>query len=310
MKYCIDKYPVGTIPNQRKPGRYMDDALHENIKILAKNIKKDLTYLGIIFSSTYEVGTGKSTLAQQIGEAYQEMVYQLHKVKNEFTIDNIVFTPEDLIKRAFKIPKFSAIVLDEWEDAHYWSKLGITLRDFFRKCRQLNLFIIIIIPNFFQLPKNYAISRSLFAIDVRFEGEFERGFFRFYNFERKKKLYLYGKKNEDYSVVKSNFFGRFLKGYAVNEKEYLDKKKKDLLRQEKKKEIKVRTINAKALFNFHRSYPDIPLKEVGEKVFRISERTSQRWIKVIENENNLERDEIEDMLEEAEKEGDKEKTEI
>ena len=53
----------------------MDDRAYA--KILAKNITKDMTYLGIITSSTLEVGTGKSVFTQQIAEAYLEYVRSL-----------------------------------------------------------------------------------------------------------------------------------------------------------------------------------------------------------------------------------------
>ena len=61
--------------------------------------------------------------------------------------------------------------------------------------------MIIIIPNFFQLPMSYAISRSVFLIDVKFVGEFDRGYFSFYNFNKKKNLYIRGKKAQDYDLT-------------------------------------------------------------------------------------------------------------
>ena len=237
VKYCINKYPIGSFPKQKTEGRYMDGYLHENIKPLAKAIVNDMTFLGVLSSSTLEVGTGKSVIAQQIGEAYTELVNEIHKDKLEkpleFGMQNIVFCPEDLIDRSFKLPKYSCIILDEWEDLHYWSELGTTLRQFFRKCRQLNLFMIVIIPNFFQLNMNYAIGRSIFFIDVRFGDGFERGFFKFYNFERKRDLYLQGKKEHNYNVVGANFEGRFPDGYAVPRELYLQQKHEDLARYEK-----------------------------------------------------------------------------
>lgn len=229
VKYCIEKYPLGSFPHQQTPGKFMDDYLYDNISILAKNIVNDMTFLGVLFSSTLEVGTGKSTLAQQIGEAYTDQVNKMHGKNLTFTEKNIVFKPKDLVERSFQLEPYSCIVLDEWEDAHYWSELGVSLRSFFRKCRQLNLFMIIIIPDFFQLPIGYALSRSAFAIDVRFENEFERGYFRFYNYERKKDLYILGKKTHNYNVVLSNFYGRFTHGYAIPEDVYRAIKKRDLI---------------------------------------------------------------------------------
>lgn len=245
VKYCLDKYPLGSFHQQKTAGKFMDGYLYSTIEVFARNIVRDMTFLGSIFSSTLEVGTGKSVLAQQIGEAYTEMVNKFHGLEIPFNIDNVVFRPQDLIDVAFKVPKYSCIILDEWEDAHYWSVMGMTLRRFFRKCRQLNLFLIIIIPSFFDLPIGYALPRSVFAIDVKFSGEFERGFFDFYNFERKKDLYVYGKKTRNYKVVKCNFFGRFGDGYAVGEQEYREKKLHDMEQDDSDEQIKVSGVQVK-----------------------------------------------------------------
>lgn len=228
MKILEEKYPMGSFKLQKTPGRYTDEYLYNNLKILAKKIANDMTFLGIGFSSTLEVGTGKSVMFTQIGEIWTHLVNEIHGTKLTFTQDNIVWRPKALIERCFDVPKYSCILVDEWEDSHYWSELGMTLRQFFRKCRQLNLFILIIIPNFFQLPMNYALGRSVFAIDVKFEGDFNRGYFDFYNFEKKRDLYIRGKKTHNYRIVKPSFQGRFTDGYGIPEKDYRDAKLKDL----------------------------------------------------------------------------------
>ena len=228
MKILQEKYPKGTLKGQKSDGRYIDGYLYRNLQILAKKIVEDMTFLGVIYSSTYEVGTGKSVLATQIGETWSYIMKKEHNVDVPFSIKNIVFRPEDLIERSFEVPKYSFLLLDEWEDAHYWSKLGITLRQFFRKCRQLNLFIMIIIPNWFQLPLGYAVSRSVFAIDVKFNEGFERGYYSFYSFPAKRKLYIEGKRTYNYYVVKPDFNGAFTDGYGVPRKVYLEAKRKDM----------------------------------------------------------------------------------
>jgi len=275
-KYCLEKYPKGSFPGQQSPGRYIDGIIYENLKILAKNIINDMTYLSVCFSSTYEVGAGKSNFMQQIAEAYTELINQYHGKDIEFKKENIIFNPEDLMERAFQVPKYSCLILDEWEDSHYWSKLGMTLRKFFRKCRQLNLFIIIIIPNFFQLPMSYAVSRSIFAIDVRFEGEFQRGYFRFYNFNRKKNLYIKGKKTQNYGVVKSNFFGRFTKGYAIPDAEYREMKRRDMEESDKKNAQPTPREVMINLFKKSRENSDLTLEQLSN-VFGVSKRTLNRW---------------------------------
>jgi len=260
MKILEKRYPLGTLPKQKTDGRYISSTLNENLKILAKNITKDMTYLSIITSSTLEVGTGKSVLTQQIAEAYLEHVKQFHDIDNRLTMKNLVFRPKDIIERAFQVPKYSVVICDEWEDNHYFSELGKTLRQFFRKCRQLNLFIMIIIPNFFQLPMSYAVSRSVFLIDVKFTGEFNRGYFSFYNFQKKKKLYIHGKKNQDYDLLKPNFTGRFVDGYVVDEDEYRKSKLKDLEDQdglEKKPEFNKKHIENEIVFKLEKGLNNI-----------------------------------------------------
>ena len=257
MKILKDRYPLGSLKNQLTAGRYISETLDANLQILAKNIKKDMTFLGIISSSTLEVGTGKSVFIQQMSEAYLEAVKKAHGINNRLTMKNIVFSPRELIDRAFKIPRYSVILVDEWEDAHYWSELGLSLRQFFRKCRQLNLFMLLIIPNYFQLPQNYAVSRSVFFIDVLFQKEFQRGYFKFYSFKQKKKLYLKGKKQQDYDCVKPDFIGRFGDGYVIPEKEYLRAKYLDMLKYDAKKVTTEKELRIKLFKQVYKGLSDL-----------------------------------------------------
>jgi len=277
MKILKERYPKGSFKGQHTDGRYMDGILYENLKIMAKNIAKDMTFMGVVSSSTLEVGTGKSTVVQQMAEAYTDLVNQYHGTNIEFKTENIVFRPKALIERAFKLPKYSCVILDEWEDAHFWSDLGVSLRQFFRKCRQLNLFIIIIIPNYFQLPMNYAISRSLFFMDVKFEGEFERGYFDFYSFNKKKDLYLKGKKTHNYGVVKADFSGRFLDGYAVPEREYRKAKHDDMIEsEEREKDLTPAQIKVQMYKELRETLKELTIKDWA-RGFKVSERTISRW---------------------------------
>lgn len=284
MKILLDKYPMGTYPGQKSDGKFMDGYLYSNLEILSKRIVDDMTFLGIIFSSTLEVGTGKSVLATQIGEAWTEIMKKHHNVDVPFTTNNIVFTPKDLIERAFKLPRYSCILLDEWEDQTYWSELGISLRKFFRKCRQLNLFMLVIIPNWFQMNLSYAVSRSAFAIDVKFGKDFERGFFSFYNFNTKKELYIKGKKEHNYRVVRPTFNGRFLDGYGVDEVEYRKAKLADLKRAEEsenksksngpRREVEVR---AELVRKLYQNIPKITQKQLSSYI-GVHERTIRAWL--------------------------------
>jgi hypothetical protein len=297
MKILEERYPLKSLKKQVTDGRYIDGFLWDNLKVLGRNIVRDMTYLMFISSSTLEVGTGKSVFAQQIAEAYLEAVRQEHKIDNKLTMNNIVFRPEELMKRAFKVPQYSVIILDEWEDTHYWSELGMSLRQFFRKCRQLNLFMICIIPNFFQLPPSYAISRSVAFIDVKFSGEFQRGYFSFYNFDAKKNLYIIGKKTQNYKVVKPNFTGRFADGYVVPEKEYRRAKYLDMINSEKnqKKKPTEKEITIKLFKQIYNNLDGITIKELA-KGFGVSLRTGSRWLSK-ENDNKPNETELDKVIE-------------
>lgn len=288
MKILLDKYPMGSLPNQKTAGRYIDEYLYDNMKILSKAIVQDNTFLGFCSSSTLEVGTGKSVFFQQIGEAWTDMVNKMHGLNLTFGINNILFRPKKLIEKAeaLEFPKYSCVILDEWEDAHYWSELGMTLRQFFRKCRQLNLFLLIICPNFFQIPMNYAISRSIFFIDVRFETNFERGFFSFYNFKKKKELYLKGKKTQDYSIVRPDFYGRFTDGYAVPRELYLKAKLDDLKEAETSKKIPTeKEVTIRLFKQIHQNLPKISIKDLAVG-FLVSSRTLFKWLANDKSEEN------------------------
>ena len=275
---------MGSFKGQKSPGRYIDGTYYQNLDVLARKIADDMTFLIVFFSSTLEVGTGKSTFAQHTAEAITEMVNKHHghtmDKPLELTARNIVFRPKDLIKRSFELPKYSTIILDEWEDAHYWSELGMTLREFFRKCRQLNLFIIIIIPNYFQLTPSYALNRSVFAVDVKFAGDFERGFFDFYNFRGKKELYLKGKRTQNYGVQRPNFSGRFVMGYSVGEKQYRDAKYRDMKRSEEegaKPKISPRVISMELCRKMRKNMPHMTQQELAQ-AFSVSDRTIRTWL--------------------------------
>jgi hypothetical protein len=280
MKALIEKYPKGSFKYQKTDGRYIDSFLYQNLTMMAKKIVEDMTFLAVCFSSTLEVGTGKSVFCTQVGEIWSEIMEKVHGIKVPFDMNNVVFRPEELIERSFKVPKYSFLLLDEWEDSHYWGKLGMTLRKFFRKCRQLNLFIMIIIPNYFQLPLGYAISRSVFAVDVKFDENFNRGNYDFYNFKAKKELFMKGKKFHNYNVVGATFSGSFFDGYGVDEKQYRYVKRQDMLKyddEDKKTQINPTDITAECFVKTYKNSKE-SVKTVASW-FGVSERTGFEYLK-------------------------------
>ncbi len=232
-KVCTEDFPKGSFPGQQSDGFYMDGYVKQNLDIMAERIVDDMQFVGVI-SGKGTVRNGKSTFAQHQAYYFTHKVNELHGLKNKFDIKNIVFKADDLIEKAFSLPKYSVLVLDEGDDltAQYYSKLAIKLRRFFRKCGQLNLFFLLLIPDFFELPRAYAVTRSTYLINVMFMGRFERGFFEFYSGEKKRELYYKGRRYGDYHCVKENFKGRFPKPYLVDEDAYRKKKHEDMMSDE------------------------------------------------------------------------------
>ncbi len=281
MKVCEKEFPKGSYKGQKTDGYHIDDYRKEAIDIMAKKIVNDMQFVGI-YAGSGTVRNGKSTISQQDAYYFTQKVNELHNLNNTFTIKNVVFSADDLIKRAFEVPSCSVLILDEGDDLteQHFSVLARKLRKFFRKCGQLNLLIILILPDFFELPKHYAITRSNYLVNVSFQGEFDRGFFDFYSFKRKKTLYLKGKKLQDYEIVKPNFDGRFPPCYTVDLKAYSDKKRRDLKQsnEDDKPRIQLeKEIRMKLFRMVHSSLKNVSIKTLAH-AFGIGERTAYVYL--------------------------------
>jgi hypothetical protein len=108
------------------------------------------------------------------------------------------------------------------------SDINKTLVSMLAEIRQKNLFVFIVMPTFFDLDKYAAIWRSRGLIHVYTDKGYGRGYFSYYNKDRKKNLYIIGKKFYDYKRPRPNFRGRFTNYYTVDEVEYRQKKLKAL----------------------------------------------------------------------------------
>lgn len=205
----------------------MDGYLYQNLNSAKDVIRKDWD---MIFVVDGPEGCGKSVFTQQCAK----FVYP------DFNINNVVFTPSELRKRIMEAKPYEAIVYDEaytgMSSRATMSLINRTLISMLAEIRQRNLFIFVVMPCFFDLDKYVALWRSRALIHVYTGQNFQRGFFAFYNVDRKKDLYIKGKKYYSYSQPKPNFIGRFTNHYTVNEKEYRKKKKNSLIDREKKKE--------------------------------------------------------------------------
>ena len=289
MKFLEKEYPLGTFPKQKSNGAYINETLAKNLDIYAKQIVKDMHFL-IIIAGNDSVGNGKTTIATHCGAYLTSRINELHGLNNSFTSKNIAMNSKKLVKQSFDNPQYSTIILDEGDDltTHGMKQAAVELKRYFRKCRQLNQILILIIPSFFELPKFYALARSHALINVKFHGEFERGVFDFYGPKQKKKLYIKGKKDWDYTAAKPDFDGGFFSQYTFfpgltdETRRYKKKKYDDMVEDAEEHEtltqlqIERQTI-ARTFRMVRQNLPEIKQGRLAE-AFCISARTASSYM--------------------------------
>ena len=197
---------------------YCDPQIREELlKVRERVLNKDRDFVAVYDG---EEGVGKSVLAQQ------------HAVilDPNFTIDNIVFTADSFIKK-IKDPntkKGTCIVLDEaFSSANSRGALTEVNRSMIglaTEMRQKNLFVLLVLPSFFDLDRYFALLRCRALFHVYFTPEEDRHYIVF-NKDTKKLLYLLGKKFYDYNKPKAPFApAKFFNQYTVDEEDYRFKK--------------------------------------------------------------------------------------
>jgi len=163
-------------------------------------------------------GAGKSVFAQQMG------LY----LDPTLCLDRIVFTGEQFMDAIKKAEKYECIIFDEafgaLSSTNAIRGFNRTIMKALREIRRKNLFLIIVMPSFFDFTKYIALHRSIALFHVYVDENYKRG--RFLGFDRKKKndLYIKGKEFYNYTAVKSSGWGTFAKGWAVDYAAY-DRKK-------------------------------------------------------------------------------------
>ena len=201
---------------EKKP-YHVAPVMATEIKRIKNNvINKDRDFVIVVDG---EEGSGKSVLAQQIAK----------ELDPKFIIENVTFNADQFIDRLKKAPKHSCIIIDEaFSSANSRSALtevNKSLIGVATEMRQRNLFVIIVIPSFFDLDKYFALWRCRALLHVYFDREGNRGNYIIFPKNKKKYLYLNGKKFYDYSKPASPYpVCRFNNYYTIDEEEYRKKK--------------------------------------------------------------------------------------
>ncbi len=307
-RVCEDVLPLEFVKKQksraREAGFYFHPTLKEQIDTYLKNVDKDWDFV-IIISGEGEVRVGKSFLASQIGKYWTKRIKELYGKDVPFNLkDNFVFNGNNLIKKGnylgTKYP-MSCLVFDEagadLEGIKAMRRTTQNVKDYLRECGQYNMLTIIVIPEFFDLPKGIAISRSDCMVNVYWLGDengyMKRGYFKFYSRPNKKHLYLKGKRNLDYNAWSYDFFGSFDNLFTLNFDEYKEVKKKALRRREKGSAIEMRykEWTRASLFLLVDMYGN-SYRELAEKLKKVSKiPINFTWIgKIINREKESESD--------------------
>ncbi len=198
---------------------YIDPIMKGQLDEVRKSvIKKDMDFVMVIDG---EEGSGKSVLAMQIASYLDP----------RFNLDSVVFNADQFMKKIREIRRHTCIVLDEAFNASNarasLSQVNRAMLGVATEMRQRNLFVIMVLPSFFDLDKYFALWRCKALIHVYFRKSGSRGRYILFPKTKKKFLYLNGKKTYNYSKPKSPYPPmRFKNEYVVDEMEYREKKAK------------------------------------------------------------------------------------
>jgi len=194
--------------------------LKDNLDHLIKANKNDWDFK-LLVSGDGMTRTGKTTIAVQCAAYLDDTFIENWK-------ERMIFDGQGLIKVSQTLKKGSAIVYDEAREGldskKQMERYTKNLLDFFSQCGNLNLYIFIVLPDFFELPKSIAVVQTMFLINCHTKDGFERGYFEFYNRRSKKGLYIKGSRYLDYKSWKPSFKGTFTKFFPIPRKEYEERK--------------------------------------------------------------------------------------
>jgi len=231
---------------------YLDGYMKQNLDLAKQLVKKDFDM--ILIYDGYE-GSGKSV------KVMQDAFY----CDPTLTLDRVTFNPNEFRKAIIEAKPYQAVIYDEaytgLSSRAAMSRINRALVTMLAEIRQKNLFVFVVVPTFFDVDRYVALWRSRALIHIYTGKKFQRGYFMFYSMDRKKQLYVEGKKYYSYFKPRPNFSGRFTNYYVLNEKDYRKKKKEALIKREKaREEIELQREIQTELFRRLAENEDIPHK--------------------------------------------------
>lgn len=207
---------------------YIADVIVNNLERTKKAVSQDdWDYLAIVCGLP---GVGKSTFAQGLAKYLDP----------NFDVDNICFTAQEFIEKTDKANKGQAFILDE-SFADMNTSLSqdpefIALLNHIQTVRYKNLYLLIVLPDFFTLHRNIAVFRASHLF-VPYSEDYSRGDVAVFGKDTKRLLYFKGKKECNYQAVEPNFRTDYDKDWFVDKKEYDQRKKIHTDNQRKIREL-------------------------------------------------------------------------
>jgi len=126
--------------------------------------------------------------------------------------DRIVFTHKQFMEAIDASKPGQAIVFDEaimgFMAADASTEIQKALIKKMVTIRKKNLYIFIVLPSIFLLRKYMAIFRTRYMIHFYTPDGISRGYFKFYSYESKRKMYIKGQKDFNQDADKFDFGGR------------------------------------------------------------------------------------------------------
>jgi len=228
---------VETIDKNRKVWKWnIHTALKKNLDHIKVANSNDIDFK-ILISGDGKTRTGKTTQGTQMA-CYLDPTFLPNWQKR------MIYDGQELIKQANTMNPGECLIYDEARQVlnskNQMNGYAKNLMNFFSQCGSKNLYIIIILPDFFELPKSIALVQSIYLINCHFMRGFERGFFDFFNHKQKKYLYIRGQKFLDYKAVLPSFRGTFTKFFPISRIKYENNKQKKLQELREKEEKKTK----------------------------------------------------------------------
>jgi len=198
----------------------MDGYLHGNLMKVKELLKRDWDVPFVVDGIE---GGGKSVLSMQMCKV----------VDPTFDLSKVCFKAEQLLD-AIKIAKpFTALMFDEayqgLSSRASMTETNRTIVSTMAEIRQKNLFVVFVLPTFFDLDRNIALWRTRALIHVYTGENLARGRFMFFNNKKKILLYSMGKKFYSYNKPAADFIGSFNDTYIIDKNEYKKLKHKALI---------------------------------------------------------------------------------